>query len=343
MVVFCKNTIGQTLQNWIEEHHYQNYIIITDENTHQHCLPKLGKIVHHALEIIVPAGEIHKNIETCQQIWHQLTTHQIDRKAICINLGGGVIGDMGGFCVATYKRGLDFVQIPTTLLSQVDASVGGKLGVDFEGFKNQIGVFKEPQAVFIDTAFLETLSQKEMLSGFAEIIKHCLIADKEVWSNIFQKDFDNQDIDFLVKHSVKIKEGIVAQDPHEKNIRKLLNFGHTIGHALESYFLDSPTPLLHGEAVAWGMIAESWIAYKLGYISQGILVEIESFIRKNYVKPSLKEAMIEKIAELSLHDKKNEQGKYRFTLLKALGEGIFDVEVEGQRVKESLYYLCAMQ
>lgn len=339
MVIFCKNNIQQTLQNWITENNYQKYIIICDENTHLYCLNKLGDIAEKAIVIKIKAGEQYKNINTCQTIWHTMTAQNLDRKALCINLGGGVIGDMGGFCAATYKRGIDFIQIPTTLLSQVDASVGGKLGIDFEGFKNQIGVFKESNAVLIDTIFLETLSEREKRSGFAEIIKHCLIADKKVWDKISKVSFENQDFDFLVNHSVAIKSKVVAQDPHEKNVRKLLNFGHTIGHAIESYFLDSQKPFLHGEAVAWGMVAESWLAHQLGYLTIEELDEITLFIKQNYHKSYFTDEVIAHIVELTFQDKKNEHGIHKFTLLKAIGEGVFDIEVSVAEIKHALLYL----
>lgn len=339
MIIFCKNNIERTLYHWVEENQYQKIIIICDENTYQYCLPKLGDIVQNATLVNIPAGEQHKNIETCQKIWHTMTAQNLDRKALCINLGGGVIGDMGGFCAATYKRGINFIQIPTTLLSQVDASVGGKLGIDFEGFKNQIGVFEEPSTVLIDTSFLETLSQREKLSGFAEIIKHCLIADKKMWDKISSTNFENQDIDFLVNHSVAIKSKIVEQDPQEKNIRKLLNFGHTIGHAIESYFLETQKPFLHGEAVAWGMVAESFIAYQLGYLTDKELEKISFFIQNNYTKSYLEAEMMESIITLTFQDKKNEQGTHKFTLLKSIGNGIFDVNVSISEIKEALYYL----
>jgi 3-dehydroquinate synthase len=342
MIIFCKNNIEQTLHNWIAEHNYQSYVIICDENTHHYCLKKLGSIAEKAMVISIQAGEQYKNIETCQTIWHTMTSHNLDRKALCINLGGGVIGDMGGFCAATYKRGIDFIQIPTTLLSQVDASVGGKLGIDFEGFKNQIGVFREPNAVLIDTIFLQTLSEKEKRSGFAEIIKHCLINDKKMWEKISKIDFENQNMDFLVNHSVSIKSKIVEQDPHEKNIRKLLNFGHTIGHAIESFFLDTKNSFLHGEAVAWGMVAESWIAQKMGHLTELELEEITQFIKQNYFKVHFSPEMIENIVKLTLQDKKNEQGKHKFTLLKSIGEGIFDIEVNSSEISDALSYLNAI-
>ncbi|MCU0438319.1 MAG: 3-dehydroquinate synthase [Raineya sp.] len=342
MVIFCKNNIENTLHHWVSENHYQSLVIICDENTYQFCLPKLGQLIEKAIIVNIPAGEQYKNLETCQKIWHTMTHHHLDRKALCINLGGGVVGDMGGFCAATYKRGIDFIQIPTTLLSQVDASVGGKLGVDFEGFKNQIGVFKEPNLVLIDTIFLETLSEREKLSGFAEIIKHCLISDKKMWDKISNTNFENQDIDFLVNHSVAIKSKIVEQDPQEKSIRKLLNYGHTIGHALESYFLGTPKPFLHGEAVAWGMVAENFIAYKLGYLTDKELEEITLFIKQHYSKPYLSSEMIENVINLTFQDKKNEQGKHKFVLLKSIGEAVFDVEVNISEIKSALSYLNAI-
>jgi len=337
-IFFCHNAIAKTLQEYLQTHDYEQVVWLTDTNTRKHCLPLLEAVSAGDLVIEIPAGEIHKNLQTCQIVWQAMTQANISRKALLANVGGGVVGDLGGFCAATYKRGIDFIQIPTSLLAQVDASVGGKLGIDFEGFKNQIGVFAEPKAVFIDTQFLQTLPENQLRSGFAEIIKHCLIADKDMWNELLEKPhWQENDWQTLVKHSVEIKYEIVSKDFTEKNVRKLLNFGHTIGHALESCFLQTPQTLLHGEAVAWGIVVETYISHKKGYLTKADYEEVKYFIEKVFQpKLLLNDATIEKIISLTEQDKKNEQGKRLFTLLAEIGVGIFGVEVEEYEIYEAL-------
>ncbi|MFN3315283.1 MAG: 3-dehydroquinate synthase [Raineya sp.] len=337
-IFFCHNAIAEEWQNFLQINDYTQIVWLVDTHTKTYCLPLLDAVSSSDLVIEIPAGEIHKNLQTCQTIWQALTQANIDRKALLVNVGGGVIGDMGGFCAATYKRGIDFIQIPTTLLAQVDASVGGKLGIDFENFKNQIGVFALPKAVFIDTQFLETLPENQLRSGFAEIIKHCLIADKDMWNRLLETPrWQDQNWQEMVEHSVEIKYEIVSKDFEEKNIRKLLNFGHTIGHAIETYFLDTKTPLLHGEAVAWGMVAESFISYKKSYLGKIDYEEIKTYIERIFnPKPALNDVVIEKITELTAQDKKNQEGKRLFTLLNEIGTGIFGIEVDEYEIYEAL-------
>ncbi|WP_428660658.1 3-dehydroquinate synthase [Runella sp.] len=319
---------------------YSNYVVITDTNTRKHCYPRLKPYLpkHHL--IVVPAGEQHKNLTTSEQIWGEMTRLQLDRHAVVFNLGGGVIGDMGGFCAATYKRGIDFVQIPTTLLSQVDASVGGKLGIDFQGFKNHLGVFTQPKIVLIDASFLQTLSYIELRSGFGEIIKHCLIADAAKWEEIRKKDFEEQYWPDLIAHSVEIKKRVVAEDPTEKGLRKILNFGHTIGHAVETYFLSKPPKerLLHGEAIAAGMIMEAYIAYRKKLIDLQTLEQIEEFIFSVYGKVDLKLSDVPTVIQLAQQDKKNKGGELRFSLLTGVGSCGFDIKVSPSEIQQAAVY-----
>ncbi|GAB3320553.1 hypothetical protein GCM10027299_13920 [Larkinella ripae] len=276
---------------------------------------------------------------SCETVWQALTDAHFDRHALVIDLGGGVIGDLGGFCAATYKRGIDFIQIPTTLLSQVDASVGGKLGIDFHGFKNHIGVFNLPEAVLIDTVFLETLPESEVRSGFAEIIKHCLIADAAQWNVIRRLDVHQQDWKVLVAHSVEIKKNIVAQDPKEQGIRKILNYGHTLGHAIETHLLADPKRrLLHGEAVAAGMITEAFVAERKGLISTRLLEQIEEYIFAVYGRIPLTDADLEPILALTLQDKKNRNGQVRMALLDGPGSCTYDVPVTKTEMRRALDY-----
>jgi 3-dehydroquinate synthase len=269
-----------------------------------------------------------------------MTAAELDRHALVINIGGGVIGDMGGFCAAVYKRGIDFIQVPTTLLSQVDASVGGKLGIDFNGFKNHLGVFNIPKSVLIDPFFLKTLPEREIRSGFAEIIKHCLIADGDKWKAIRQNDFEEQNWPDLIAHSIKIKEEIVNQDPTEKGLRKILNFGHTLGHAVETYFLGKGENerLYHGEAIAVGMIMESYLSYKKSLIDNKTLIDIEEFIFATYGKVQIKEQDVEPIIALTRQDKKNRGSEVRFSLLEGAGKCVYDITVSVQEMRKAVAY-----
>ena len=296
---------------------YSKIAILVDENTKRDCLYKLPKI-ENSLIIEIPSGEENKNISTCNFIWEKLTEHQFDRNSLLINLGGGVIGDIGGFCASTYKRGIDFIQIPTTLLAMVDSSVGGKLGVDFKDLKNQIGVFNNPKSVLIDPEFLQTLPENELKSGFAEVVKHALIADKDLWSKITSTPFANLDWQEIIAISVQIKNKIVRKDPLEKGERKKLNFGHTYGHAIESYYLEKGTPILHGESVFMGMILET----DLSSISEEEKQEIKNFILSNFSLPFTPKKS--DILSNLVNDKKNKEGKINFSLLNKIGDGSID-------------------
>lgn len=335
--------IGERIETlWkqvVDQTDYSQFAVLVDERTVKHCYPVLKPHLPKHTLIRIRSGEERKNLETCTAIWQQLTDKQFDRKALVINLGGGVIGDMGGFCAATYKRGVDFVQVPTTLLAQVDASVGGKLGIDFNGFKNHIGVFREPAAVLIATEFLQTLPERELHSGFAEIIKHCLIADADQWQRIRRRDVPGQNWTELVPHSVQIKQAVVQQDPTEKGWRKVLNFGHTIGHAVESYFLTQPRrKLRHGEAIAVGMIAESYLSYQKSGLSEAELAQIEEFLFSVYGRVKLTDSDLEAILPLTLQDKKNVKGKIQCVLLSGIGKPVIDQPVTLNEVREALQF-----
>ncbi|MGI9544091.1 MAG: 3-dehydroquinate synthase, partial [Cyclobacteriaceae bacterium] len=252
--------------------------------------------------------------------------------------GGGVIGDMGGFCAATYKRGIDFINLPTTLLSQVDASVGGKLGIDFQGFKNHIGLFQNPKKVIIFPGFLESLPENELKSGYAEVIKHCLIADADYWDKLIEVDWDQQPWQAIIEHSVDVKTTITKQDPQENGLRKILNFGHTIGHAAESFFLESHHPILHGEAVALGMIAETYLSTKQSGLSTEEQNQIVNYISSIYKKIDLDEESIDRISELIRQDKKNEADQIKASLLEKIGKAAYDITITTAEVKEALHF-----
>ena len=329
-------------QQFLAQNKYTHYLVLVDENTASDCLPRLTTMTPGAIAlqtIVIPAGEIHKNLETCTQIWEQMMEAGCTRNSLLINLGGGVIGDMGGFCASTYKRGIDFVQIPTTLLSQVDASIGGKLGIDFRQIKNSIGVFNDPKAVFVDVAWLRTLSPREVRSGFAEIAKHSLIADAQQWEKL--KDLDGIDQlsweDFLAP-SLRIKQRIVEEDPFEKGIRKALNFGHTIGHGIEGHLLDTASHLLHGEAIAIGMVCEAWLSYKQTGLSAQELEDITGFFIRIYGHVELQPEDDEAFIVLMGNDKKNEDTRINFTLLNKAGEAAINHTATPSEIRESLHY-----
>ena len=312
--------------------------VLADTNTARDCYPRLRPHLPAHELLTIAAGEAHKTLATCTEVWAWLTAHHADRHALLLCLGGGVVTDLGGFCAATYKRGLRCVGVPTTLLAQVDAAVGGKTGVDFQGFKNHIGVFQEPETVFMEPAFLATLPAGELRSGYAEVIKHALIADAAAFAELRAlRVAAVPDWTPLIRHSVAIKENIVAQDPHESGPRKLLNFGHTVGHALESYLLARPgRAVRHGEAVAAGMVCESWLAAQRGLLTAAELGQVEEVVDLSFERLLFAEDEMVAIAAYALHDKKNRGDKIKCTLLRGLGHGVFDQAVTVADVAASL-------
>ncbi len=334
--ITLSHNLQLALEQAIAAKPYSRLVVLVDSNTRTACYPQLRFLPAHEV-IEIEAGEEGKNLQTCIKVWSELTRLKIDRKGLLIILGGGVPGDLGGFCAATYKRGIGFILLPTTLLSQVDASVGGKLGIDFEQYKNHIGVFQEPVATIIYSPFLQTLPMAELRSGFAEVIKHCLVSDKAMWDDIRKKKLDEQDWIQLTRHSVLFKAGVVKVDPREKGMRKVLNFGHTIGHALESYFLPTSKRLLHGEAIAVGMVAESWLANQKGLLTLEELDEIKNYVTKIFGKVELP---IDKlpILNLALQDKKNVGEKILLAVPNGIGQSIWDVEVGSGEILAALEF-----
>ncbi|MGB3617917.1 MAG: 3-dehydroquinate synthase family protein [Catalinimonas sp.] len=327
---------GPALAEWLAARDYSGLFVLLDENTRRDCYPRLREHLPPHGTFTVPAGEAHKTLATCETIWRFLTESRADRHALVLNVGGGVLGDMGGFCAATYKRGVDFAQVPTTLLAQVDAATGGKLGVDFMGFKNHVGVFAAPAAVFIGTDFLQTLPEREVRSGFAEVIKHALIADGHAWEELQQRPFGAFDWLPWVRHSVKIKSDIATRDPRERGERKLLNFGHTVGHAVESYFLEQPQPLLHGEAVAVGMWCEAYLSTKRTGLTGTAFGEIKSYLEATYGRVAIREADRAAIVPRTLQDKKNRAGRVLTVLLAAPGRAVWDQPLTAEELHEAL-------
>ena len=335
-----KNSISEILS----EVSFSRLVVLTDLNTQRHCLSIVQEILPASTVFIsVAAGEIHKNLDTCSLIWSRMTEEALDRKALMINLGGGVIGDMGGFCASIYKRGIRFINTPTTLLSQVDASVGGKLGIDFKGLKNHLGVFNEPETVVIAPEFLKTLPQAELRSGYAEIIKHGLIRDKDYFQKLHTQYWENQDWESLIRHSVGIKKAVVEADPKENGLRKILNFGHTIGHAFESYFLDTKNHLLHGEAIALGMIAEGFLSFEKVGFSFEEFEELTQFLLQVYGKVDFSLHELDPILDLCTQDKKNEGSVILFSLLESIGNCTYNIPVTREEIKQAIQYYHQIQ
>ncbi|MGV7108019.1 3-dehydroquinate synthase [Flavobacterium sp. U410] len=324
--IFFNENCYHYLAELLTPERYSKIFVIVDENTSQYCLPVfLSQLVTEiTIEIIeLEAGEQYKNIATCLEVWQAMTDLGGDRKSIVLNLGGGVVTDLGSFVACTFKRGIDFINVPTTLLSMVDASVGGKNGVDLGNLKNQIGIIREPKAVLIDTAFLSSLSAREMRSGLAEMLKHGLIADRTYWDKFKNlKDLNTEDLDNLIHQSVEIKNSVVSEDLTENGIRKSLNFGHTLGHAIESYFLENENKenLLHGEAIALGMILEAYLSMAKGYLTSEEYQEIKYHLNDIYEAVDFNEKDIQNIIDLMIYDKKNEFGKVQFALLESIGK-----------------------
>ena len=332
------------LNNFITSKDYSSVFILVDENTEQNCLPIFldNFSIEMPLEIIsMEAGEENKHIHTCSGVWKALSELGADRKSLIINLGGGVVTDLGGFVASTFKRGIDFINIPTTLLSMVDASVGGKTGVDIGALKNQVGVIINPQMVLVDIKYLKTLPKNEYRSGYAEMLKHGLIQDKDYWKILADyKHISSEEILRHIHHSVAIKNKVVLEDPYEHGLRKILNYGHTLGHAIESFCLTmkNKNKLLHGEAIAIGMILEANISSKLTGLSQEQCDEIKHVFNSIYPKVSFSKQEIKEIVALLQYDKKNSHGIIKFALIESIGKAVIDIEVPNELLEDSFDY-----
>ena len=338
-MILYKEDIAQ-LNKLIASH--TKVFLLLDENSAKYCLQYLNTIdllKSNTINIIIPAGEQHKNIETVQYIWSQLVYNHADRKSLLINVGGGMVTDIGGFAASCYQRGIDFVNIPTTLLGMIDAAVGGKTGIDFQGLKNQIGLFSQPLAVIVLFEFLETLPKRELLSGLAEIIKYGFIVDK----SFLEAKLDNNPIypinPSFVDKAIEAKSQITLNDANENGLRKILNFGHTIGHALETYLLDTKNSIKHGEGVALGMLPALYLSEKYCNLNHQITLYYKDIYRQNFNRYNLKDVSVDALMEIMRHDKKNEGGEIRFVLIKDLGKPVYDVVVQPEDIVDSINYL----
>lgn len=343
--VYFTHTLQQ-LADFIKKGRYSKVFVLTDELTSRHCLPVIQPVLDQlpGYDLIeIASGEENKNIDFCIGIWKMLVDFGADRHSLLVNVGGGVITDMGGFAASTYKRGIDFVQVPTTLLSQVDASVGGKTGIDLNHIKNIIGTFTSPKAVFIVQEFLDTLPKRQILSGMAEMLKHGLITDADYWNDLVQQGMKTPTQEQIYQ-SVAIKNRIVMEDPHERGFRKALNFGHTIGHAVETYSLENDTVhLTHGEAIAMGMICEAWLSHKKSTLSAEELKQITDVISSWYPKYYLDESCHTLLHELMRKDKKNKGTEINCTLLTHIGECSIDHICTEEELCDSLKFYASLQ
>lgn len=314
-------------------------MIIVDENTFELCVPYLLEnylVLKEAEIMVLPVGEESKALDICTEVWGALTDYQFQRGDLIINLGGGVVTDMGGFIASVFKRGVDFVNIPTSLLAMVDASVGGKTGVNFGPFKNQLGFFAMPLLTYCDDVFLETLEKKEILAGRAEMLKHGLIADAEFFKELAVFDGEIPSMDLIIK-AVQIKSDIVERDFKENGDRKKLNFGHTIGHAIEGFLVYNGTEVTHGECVAWGMLVESLLSHTQAGLPQKDWFFIEELIRHQYPTLPIAETHFDALLDLMKQDKKNKSDKINFTLLKKIGEAEIDFELDMNEIRKALH------
>lgn len=323
-VILCES-LEKSLIHAIERCPHDKLFILTDEHTRRLCLPALVNLpeIKEAVSITIGAEDVHKTLETLASVWTALSNQGATRHSLLINLGGGMVTDLGGFAAATFKRGMAYINLPTTLLAMVDASVGGKTGINFNGLKNEIGAFAPASSVLIETDFLRTLDAANFFSGYAEMLKHGLISRTDHWAELL--NFDTAHIDYrvlkqLVGQSVQVKEEIVAQDPYEKGIRKALNLGHTVGHAFESLALAENRPVLHGYAVAWGMVCELYLSHlRVGFPKDKMWQTIQ-FIKENYGIFHFDCKKYEQLYAYMTHDKKNTSGIINFTLLKEIGD-----------------------
>ena len=339
-ITFTDNAARQ-LGSIIAATPYDSLFILCDENTARLCLPKIPDTQAFKL-ITIPSGDTNKTLQSLTHVWQQLQEGGATRHSLLVNLGGGMVTDLGGFAASTFKRGITFINIPTTLLAMVDASVGGKTGINFGGLKNEVGVFSNAQQVIIDTQFLSTLDCENLLSGYAEMIKHALISSVDAWAELLCYVPDSSNLAPLapmLKTNIQVKERIVEADPHEQGLRKALNLGHTVGHALESFAMAAGRPVLHGYAVAWGIVCELYLsAIKTGFPTTP-LRQTAAYIRLHYGPPAIECKHYDQLLELMTHDKKNTGSSINFTLLADIGSLRLNQTATRDEIFEALDFL----
>lgn len=340
MSTIFTNNVAAILDSMIESGSYCSVMVLVDSNTRQLVLPKLES--HHLANahiIEIPAGDEHKSLDTLTQVWHEMEASGATRHSLLVNLGGGMVTDLGGLAAATFKRGIDFVNVPTTLLSAVDAAIGCKTGINFEGLKNEIGVFAPATQVIISTCFFSTLPQQQFKAGFAEMLKHAMLSSHSEFASLLDYDFGEICPDALLEKlqaSVKVKQDIVEQDPTENGLRKALNLGHTVGHAFESKALQDGKPVPHGYAVAWGLVTEIVLSHMLKGFPSEDLYALASFVKTHYGAFHITCDNYDQLLTLMRHDKKSRTGEINCTLLKACGEPTIDNSVNDEDLKIAL-------
>lgn len=342
--VIVSGNLERDLVNAIAECEHDKIFILTDQTTHDMCLPKLQNFLclKGAQSIVIKAGDTNKTLDSLAEVWTALSQGGATRHSLMINLGGGMVTDLGGFTASTFKRGIDFINIPTTLLAMVDASVGGKTGINFGGLKNEIGVFSDSKFVIINTQFLDTLDHDNICSGYAEMLKHGLISDNKHWAELVGFNLAQPDLAQLqrmVAESIKVKERIVTEDPHEHGIRKALNLGHTVGHALESFAMKHGRPVLHGYAVAYGMVCELYLSARKTDFPTDKMHQTVRFILDHYGRLPYTCDDYPELLELMRHDKKNTSGIINFTLLGGIGDIRINQTATKEEIEEALDFL----
>lgn len=342
--VIVSGNLERDLVNAIAECEHDKIFILTDQTTHDMCLPKLQNFLclKGAQSIVIKAGDTNKTLDSLAEVWTALSQGGATRHSLMINLGGGMVTDLGGFAASTFKRGIDFINIPTTLLAIVDASVGGKTGINFGGLKNEIGVFSDSKFVIINTQFLDTLDHDNICSGYAEMLKHGLISDNKHWAELVGFNLAQPDLAQLqrmVAESIKVKERIVTEDPHEHGIRKALNLGHTVGHALESFAMKHGRPVLHGYAVVYGMVCELYLSARKTDFPTDKMHQTVRFILDHYGRLPYTCDDYPELLELMRHDKKNTSGIINFTLLGGIGDIRINQTATKEEIEEALDFL----
>jgi 3-dehydroquinate synthase len=340
--IIIDSKLSSKINTFFKKNNYSSFFIVCDSNTFKFCLSALilnCPTLKDAEIIEIEPGEESKDLTVVNHIWQTLTDFDANKKSLIINLGGGVVSDLGGFAASTFKRGIDFINIPTSLLAIADASVGGKTGINFSGIKNHIGSITQPTAVYVNTGFLKTLPYGHLVNGFAEILKIALIRDKVFFNQIYDLRIDSSFNDLnIIKKSIALKSIIVSKDPNEKGLRKILNFGHTVGHAVESLFLRKPEPLLHGEAIAVGMAIESYLGLLLKRVSKTEFEKIIYCLKLNYEFPKIEQKDLSEFYQYFKQDKKHKNGAYLLALLKGIGNCDFDVKVSQIQLEKALTF-----
>lgn len=338
--IYWSDSVGTHLNHWILQRNYSDVFVLMDENSYRFCASHFKDVFVEENILVIPAGELSKSIATCNFIWDKLLSSKADNQALLVNIGGGMITDLGGFCASVYKRGIDYVNIPTTLLAFIDASVGGKTAIDFEGVKNAIGTFSKPEATILFPGFLNTLPERQLKAGFAEMLKHALLVGGEMYERLYHPEFffsliNGKDI----VNSIRFKSSIVKADFKEKGLRRQLNLGHSLGHAFESFFLEKNRPMLHGEAVAAGILAEAYISTLHEDLDPVYLDILAPALKHLFSWQTIRTDEVNKVIAFLTQDKKNLHNAWQFVLIRKPGEWFISTTVKPQEVEKAIDWL----